>query len=261
MQGEEVVAGAPLPKQTCADDGNTEGWFTNALPVYVSCALALVIAAVALVIGLWRRKKDEGGSIVQSLDETIRILQETVKHQQAQISAIWASQSVVFTVVQYNILASYLGDNKQPWFMYGLPEGAMPESRRAAIMSKFYERGPDGKYCNIGWPNYVEGLLTEEEKEQIVSVHEKFFAWEARGERLFETVIRTNADLISLVELDLYESFWKPRMEAAGYSSAYRKRPRAASADGCGIFWRSNLFTLLGAACRSARLPSWPAAR
>ena len=35
-------------------------------------------------------------------------------------------------------------------------------------------------------------------------------------------------------------------MHMHGYDSAYRKRPRAVSKDGCGIFWRRNLFRLEG---------------
>ena len=29
-------------------------------------------------------------------------------------------------------------------------------------MKKFYEKGPDGKYANAGWPKYVDGILSDE---------------------------------------------------------------------------------------------------
>ena len=51
------------------------------------------------------------------------------------------------------------------------------------------------------------------------------------------------ADVISLVELDQYEEFFRPRMLESGYESVWCKRPRAASADGCGIFWHSGVFS------------------
>ena len=41
-----------------------------------------------------------------------------------------------FRVAQYNILAGYLGDNTQPWFMYGIE---LSQQERDAILSKFYE--------------------------------------------------------------------------------------------------------------------------
>ena len=85
-------------------------------PVVVAAAAAAAIGLVVLGrnVVLWRR--DE-----KSLRESVRELQEKVHELQAEQQALWASQSVVFTVAQYNILASYLGDNRQPWFLYRLP--------------------------------------------------------------------------------------------------------------------------------------------
>ena len=208
-------------------------------PVVVAAAAAVAVGLVVLGrnVGLWRR--DE-----KSLRESVRELQEKVHELQAEQQALWASQSVVFTVAQYNILASYLGDNRQPWFLYGLPAGALPDSRREAIMTKFYEKDQQGQFVNVGWPNYVTGLLSDEEQRQIEAYNERYFVWEVRRAKLLDTVLGTGADLISLVELDLYESFWQPSMHKYGYDSVYRKRPRASSRDGCGIFWRRKLFTL-----------------
>ena len=104
---------------------------------------------------------------VAALEETLlaceekqRLQGEQICRHSEQIKTVWSSQSVVFTVCQYNILASYLGDNKQPWFLYGCPD--MNEGLRERITAKFYERGPDGKFCNLGWPKYAIGLLTDE---------------------------------------------------------------------------------------------------
>ena len=58
------------------------------------------------------------------------------------------------------------------------------------------------------------GLLTDEEQRLVVECNERYFAWEARREKLLQTVRDTDADLISLVELDMYDEYWKPRLEA-----------------------------------------------
>ena len=74
-----------------------------------------------------------------------------------------------FTIAQYNILAGYLGNNTEPWFMYGVD---MPAARRKSICQKHTERGPDGKYLNVGWPNYVTGILSDDEIAAVEQVDE-----------------------------------------------------------------------------------------
>ena len=37
-----------------------------------------------------------------------------------------------------------------------------------------------------------------------------------------------NADLLSLVELDDYDEYFKPRLAALGYSGLWHKRPRGS---------------------------------
>ena len=80
---------------------------------------------------------------VDGLKKQVASLQKTV----SQLVSQTAPRE--FTVAQYNILAGYLGDNRQPWFLYG---ANIPPARRAEIMTKFYQRGEDGKYMNAGWP-------------------------------------------------------------------------------------------------------------
>ena len=108
-----------------------------------------------------------------------------------------AQLSNQFRVAQYNILAGYLGDNRQPWFLYGVD---VSEERRAAIMKKFYEKGPDGKFANAGWPKYVDGILSEEEQATITAYDDKYFVWESRKPALMKVIQGCDADLISLVE-------------------------------------------------------------
>ncbi|MEC7300879.1 MAG: hypothetical protein VXW43_19670, partial [Pseudomonadota bacterium] len=54
-----------------------------------------------------------------------------------------------------------------------------------------------------------------------------------------------SADLFSLVECDYYEEFFKPELDALGYDSVYKKRPRPSSTDGCAIFFRRGVFKLI----------------
>ena len=92
-------------------------------------ALAAVAAAGMLVYAIWaeRRRRAEVAELQAQLlgwRGQLLALKERVDMQHTQIAAVWSSQTVVFTVCQYNILASYLGDNKQPWFLYAAHSAA-----------------------------------------------------------------------------------------------------------------------------------------
>lgn len=147
-----------------------------------------------------------------------------------------------FVVGQYNILAGYLGDNRQPWFMYGCD--IAPE-RRKQIMQKFYEKDESGRFANAGWPKYVTGILTAEEIATVETVHKQHFAWEVRKAAVLETMLNLDADLLSLVELDEFDEYFKPALDAKGYDAVWKKRPRASSADGCAIVYRRGIFSLV----------------
>ena len=131
----------------------------------------------------------------------VQLLREEMDVMRARLDAISASANS-FSVAQYNILAAYLGENRQPWFLYGIE---CPESRRETIMKKFYERDATGAFQNVGWPNYVEGILTAEEQAQVEAIHARNFDWSVRKPRVLQTIIDTNADIISLVELDYFD--------------------------------------------------------
>ena len=149
-----------------------------------------------------------------------------------------------FRVAQYNILAGYLGNNTEPWFLYG--GGDMPVERRDRIKRKFYEKDAEGKYVNQ-WPKYVEGELTDAEQARVAEIHDQFFSWESRKSRLVSEMERWEADLISLVECDHYDDFFEPQLATLGFDGVYQKRPRPSSHDGCAIFWRRGVFTLVAA--------------
>jgi Ca2+-binding EF-hand superfamily protein/mRNA deadenylase 3'-5' endonuclease subunit Ccr4 len=158
------------------------------------------------------------------------------------IRSLAKRQPFTFTVGQYNILAGYMGSNMEPWFLYGVD---MPEERRAQIFKMFSQRGPDGKPVNAGWPNYVKGILTEEEIKAVEQIHATAFAWECRKDRLLEVIYQMDADILSLVECDYYESHFKAALNAKGYDCVWKKRPRNASKDGSCIAWRRGLFDLV----------------
>lgn len=181
--------------------------------------------------------------------EVVR-LQTQVLRQQEEIDVLrgkgGARGAHEFVVAQYNILAGYLGDNTQPWFLYGLD---LSSERREAIFKKFYEKGEDGTYANAGWPKYVKGILTDEEQAIVEKYNEKHFRWDGRKDKLITVIKSCHADLISLVECDNYESFFLPNLKAAGYAAVYKQRPRKSSADGCAIFYKVGVFSLIASDC------------
>jgi len=149
-----------------------------------------------------------------------------------------------FVVAQYNVLAGTLGSNTHPWFLHGLND--LTVERRSAIQAKFYRRHPNtGSLLKIGWPDHAEGILSQDEQRVVEDVDRRYFAWDVRKERLLRTVKELNADLISLVECDHYDTFWEKEMERLGYGGVYKRRPRRGCADGCAIFFRRNVFDLV----------------
>ena len=64
---------------------------------------------------------------IRSLEERCAALEqrnEELERQNSlysiQLEHLGKTQLVSFSVAQYNILAGYLGDNRQPWFLYGV---------------------------------------------------------------------------------------------------------------------------------------------
>jgi len=147
-----------------------------------------------------------------------------------------------FSVGQYNILAGYLGNNTEPWFLYGVD---MPAERRDAISKQHKLQDSEGKYVHDGWPSYVHGLLSEDEILKVEQVHAEHFSWERRKGRLVEVIQDLDVDLLSLVECDHYEDYFQPVLTAMGYDSIWQQRPRSTSHDGCCIAWRRSCFELL----------------
>lgn len=99
------------------------------------------------------------------------------------------------SVLQYNILASYLGRNTQPWFLYG---AEISNEVRAEIFQKYYERAENGAPKHQ-WPQYVEGILTPDEIANV-EARDLDFNWDARRHKLTTQIRNFDADVVSLVE-------------------------------------------------------------
>jgi hypothetical protein len=174
-----------------------------------------------------------------------------------------------FTVAQYNILADQYGDNRQPWFLYGVD---LSEEKRKAIVrlpgarnrrgggralahapigshshqvKSFYARDADGKFKNKGWPTWAVEHLSDDKLRCVERVGAEHFEWERRKLRLIDAIAGLDADLVSLVELDHYDDVFQPGLAAHGYKGIWAKRPRASSHDGAAIFWRDGTFELV----------------
>jgi len=187
--------------------------------------------------------EDEVSRLLASNKDAIK-LKAQVANLSAQVASLTARIRQLgfrFTVAQYNILAGYLGNNTEPWFMYGVD---MPAERRSKVIEKHGERGDDGKYVNVGWPKYVKGILSDEEIAKVEAVDQADFSWEARKLRVVEQIRSLDADVVSLVECDDYHEFFEAQLASMGYDSTWSKRPRPGSADGCCIAWKRHVFTL-----------------
>eukprot|EP00930_Biecheleria_cincta_P044453 TRINITY_DN30571_c0_g1_i2.p1 TRINITY_DN30571_c0_g1~~TRINITY_DN30571_c0_g1_i2.p1 ORF type:complete len:628 (+),score=110.60 TRINITY_DN30571_c0_g1_i2:28-1884(+) len=167
---------------------------------------------------------------------------QTANQELGALRNLMKRQPFEFTIGQYNILAGYLGNNMEPWFLYGID---MPEERRQKIIKLHGERLPCGKPANAGWPNYVKGVLSEDEIAQVERVHKADFAWDARKDRLLRIIREMDCDLLSLVECDHFEDHFGPVLTDMGYEVTWKKRPRPNSTDGCCIAWRRGIFRLL----------------
>jgi len=152
------------------------------------------------------------------------------------------SKPVHFSVGQYNILAGYMGKNKEPWFLYGVDVNC---DRRKAVMMLYEARNEQGEFIYGSWPLYVQGILSSEEQAAVERYDKDYFDWELRKDRLLDVIRNMNADIVSLVECDHYADHFQPGLAKLGYQSTWKQRPRRSSQDGCCIAWRTGLFELL----------------
>ena len=115
---------------------------------------------------------------LSSFEERLTLLE-------ARIQDLERTRQPVFRAGHYNILAKYLGSNKEPWFLFDGLTGSNDDKRRSrAISAKHRERcSIEGHYKNLGWPTYVEGILTKEEILKVEERDRKHFHWNVRAPR------------------------------------------------------------------------------
>ncbi|KAL5701563.1 poly(A)-specific ribonuclease [Ranunculus cassubicifolius] len=63
--------------------------------------------------------------------------------------------------------------------------------------------------------------------------------WKARSQAVLKVLKGFESDFLCLQELDEYDSFYKEKLEASGYSSIYIQRS-GQKRDGCGIFYKQD---------------------
>jgi len=175
---------------------------------------------------------------IYELENLARVQNSTIHKLEQALVTMHNDVGLSVSVMQYNILASYLGKNTMPWFMYGAD---ISQEVRDQLLKKFSERDSTGKH-KYQWPAFAEGILSPEEI-RAVDYREQFFTWDGRKTKLISEIVGLDADIVSLVELDQYDFF----VERIGgvWDSCFHKRPRRASPDGCGMFWRRSKFVLL----------------
>lgn len=154
----------------------------------------------------------------------------------------YTTSNVTFTVFHWNVLASYLGKNTNPWFLHGIGIDAM---KRSQVFEAYYSRDETTHQLkNPGWPSFARNILTDTEIHEVEEVDAKLFSWPKRLAMIKQIVSSHGADIISLVELDAFEEMRK-HLAQQGYAGAFVGRPRLVSKDGCGIFWRRSEFNLI----------------
>lgn len=180
---------------------------------------------------------------IKQHDSRIAELEATVKRQAEQLQALEKSLGIVardgrntVSVLQYNILASYLGQNTQPWFLYG---AEVSSADRKRVLARYQERDEKGQ-PKYSWPKYAEGILPPEDI-RAVEERDEDFKWPKRRQRLTAQIRELDADVVSLVELDEHGYFAQQLGDV--WDTAFHKRPRAVSHDGCGVFWRRSKFS------------------
>lgn len=175
---------------------------------------------------------------MQSLEDTVRSQALELKELKQTLASVRKDGPRTVSVLQYNILASYLGRNTLPWFLYG---AELTSQRREAVYKKYMEKREDGSPL-YQWPGYVEDILSPEEIA-LVEAEDDHFKWECRRDKLATQIANFDADVVSLVENDQHLFFSKTLVDH--WDSVFHKRPRECSHDGCSVFWRRSKFSLL----------------
>lgn len=181
--------------------------------------------------------------------------------------ALFSGPSV--KVMQYNILAAYLGQNYMPWFLFdqhiNTPNSLQHREHQQKTLLDMMAATKNGKPANpqfATWfkncvitesTTYVksepeecrayEGIFSALELLRLKNYNDQYFDWSERRNKIYLEIEKSRPDIISLVELDDV-AFFAEKLGQLGYDHVFLKRPRASSIDGCGIFYLRNRFEL-----------------
>lgn len=89
----------------------------------------------------------------------------------------------------------------------------------------------------------------------FTAVPAECLCWDRRKYRLVHEILRSAADIVCLEELDHYEDWLNPIMSVLGFDSLFEAKPKSPCLatthgmlkDGCAVFYRRQLFSLVSA--------------
>lgn len=81
-------------------------------------------------------------------------------------------------------------------------------------------------------------------RRNFPGIDPSFLDWKFRRHLLWAEFMCYGADVICLQEMDRYEEHWRKQFTKMRYSSVYKRRTRSKS-DGCAVFWRDSVFSLV----------------
>ena len=158
-----------------------------------------------------------------------------------------------FSVSHYNILASWLGSNYEPWFLYGASK-----KTKEVLLDHFNNRKNV-----LQWPDHVVAFLkhkaelkggelvthfpTKEEEDEVIMKQVEHFAWDKRKHKIVELLKEMDSEIISLVEFDARPFF---RTSFPNYTVLSSKRPDSRNplirkSDGSALLIRDDVFDIL----------------
>eukprot|EP00898_Chlorokybus_atmophyticus_P004523 jgi/Chlat1/5071/Chrsp33S05064 len=97
------------------------------------------------------------------------------------------------------------------------------------------------------WNTLADGLA---QNGDFVRTPESALEWEARGPLLLEEVLRADADLVCMQEVNHFDDFFLPKLQEHGYSGVFKPKKKSPAQryglppDGCAVFYRTKRFSL-----------------
>ncbi|KAF1329433.1 Carbon catabolite repressor protein 4 3, partial [Globisporangium splendens] len=71
------------------------------------------------------------------------------------------------------------------------------------------------------------------------------YEWSYRGSRLIREIVAWSPHIVCLQEVDHYEDFFEPEMRKHGFVGIYKRRTGEETHDGCAIFVKRDMFTIV----------------